>query len=77
MPRGQAVSESIQWIVVRLSATMSTDEIPGYTDLSDRKVRDILAHFKKTGDVSVLKCKRPTLHKSIRDEDIQVWFTPC
>jgi hypothetical protein len=72
MPRGQAVSESIQWIVVRLSAAMSIDEISGYTDLSDRKVRDILAHFNKSGDINVPKRERPTLHKSLQDEDIQV-----
>jgi hypothetical protein len=72
MPQGQAVSESVQWIVVRLGATMSVDEISGYVDLGDRKVRDILAHFKKTGGVNVPKRERPTLHKSLQDEDIQV-----
>ena len=56
---------------------MSTDEISGYTDLSDRKVWDILAHFKETGDVNVPKREWPTLHKSLQDEDIQVWFTLC
>ena len=72
MPQGQAVPESIQWIVVRLSATTPVDEISGYVDLSNRKVRGILAHFKKTGDVNVPKRERPTLHKSLQDEDIQV-----
>jgi hypothetical protein len=51
---------------------MSDDEISGYVDLSNQKVQDILAHFKKTGDINVPKCEQPTLHKSLQDEDIQV-----
>ena len=72
MPRGQAVSYAVQWIIVRLSAIMSVDEISGFVDLSSRKVRGILGHFKRTGDVNVPKHEQPTLHKSLQDEDIQV-----
>ena len=75
MPQGQAIPESIQWIIIRLSTAMSIDEICGYTDISNRKVRDILAHFKKTGDVNIPKHQRPTIHISLQDEDIQVSFT--
>ena len=74
MTQGQAVPESIQWIIIRLSATMPAHEISGYTDISDRKVRDILAHFKNTGSIIVSKCEKATLHKSLQDEDIQVFF---
>ena len=74
MPQGQAVSESIQWTIIRLSAMMPSHEISGYTDTSDRKIHDILAHFKKTGDVKVSKREKATLHKSLQDEDIQVLF---
>jgi hypothetical protein len=74
MTRGKAVSESIQWTIIRLSATMPPHEISGYTDTSDRKIRDILAHFKKTGGVKVSKREKATLHKSLQDEDIQVLF---
>ena len=38
------------------------------------KIRDTLAHFKANGDVNVLKRQRPTLHRSLQDESIQVWF---
>ena len=72
MTRGQPVSEPIQWTIIRLSATMTSDEISGYTDISDRKVRDILAHFKKTGGIKSSKRETPTLLKSLQDEDIQV-----
>jgi hypothetical protein len=74
MPRGQAVSEAIQWTVIRLSATMPSHEISGYTDISDRKIRDIIAYFKTTGGVKGSKREQPTLHKSLQDEDIQVYF---
>lgn len=72
MPQGQAVSEAIQWIIVRLSTAMPPDEIAEFTDLSDRKVRDILDRFVKTGAVKVQKRERPSLHRSLQDEDIQV-----
>ena len=49
MTRGQPVSEAIQWTIIRLSAVMPSHEISGYTDTSDRKIRDILSYFKKTG----------------------------
>lgn len=70
--RGQPVSEDIQWTIIRLSATMPSHEISGYTDISDRKIRDILSHFKKTGDIKSSKRGTPTLHKSLQEEDIQV-----
>jgi hypothetical protein len=74
MAQGQAVSESIQWTIIRLSAMMPSHEISGYTDISDRKIRGILAHFKKTGDINVSKRERATLHGSLQDDDIQVLF---
>ena len=70
--RGQPISEDIQWTIIRLSATMPSHEISGYTDISDRKIRDILSHFKKTGDIKSSKRGTPTLHKSLQEEDIQV-----
>ena len=75
MPRGQPVSEAIQWTIIRLSAVMPSHEISGFTDISDRKVRDILSHFKKTGDIKSSKRGAPTIHRSFQEEDVQVWFT--
>ena len=74
MTQGQAVSESIQWIIIRLSAVMPSHEISGFTNISDRKIHDILAHFKKTGGTKDSKREKPTLHSSLQDEDIQVLF---
>ena len=71
MTRGRPVSEAIQWTIIRLSATMPLHEISGYTDTSDRKIRDILSHFKKTGAVKSSKRETLTIHKSLQDEDIQ------
>jgi hypothetical protein len=75
MPRGQPVSEAIQWTIIRLSAVMPSYEISGYTDTSDRKVRDIISHFKKTGDIKSSKRGTPTIHKSLQEEGVQVWLT--
>ena len=72
MPQGKAVIEDVQWIVIRLSATMSPEDIAAYTNLSERKVRGIISHFNWTGDVKVPTCERPRLQRSLRDEDIKV-----
>jgi hypothetical protein len=72
MTRGQPVSDAIQWTIIRLSATMPSHEISGYTDTSDRKIRDILTHFKKTGGIKPSKRETPTIHRSLQEEDIQV-----
>lgn len=72
MARGHPVSDSIQWTIICLSVTMPSHEISGYTDTSDRKIRDILAHFKKTGGIKSSKREMPTIHKSLQDEDIKV-----
>ena len=74
MTRGQAVSESIQWTIIRLSAVMPSDDISGFTDISVRKIHDILTHFKETGDVKNSKREKATLHHALQDEDIQVLF---
>ena len=73
MPQGKSVSKEIQWIIVCLDTTMSTDDIAMYTDLSERKVRDILAHFKQTGEVKSSNRSRPKLHRTLCDYDIEVF----
>ena len=72
MPHGKPVSEEVQWIIVQLGTVMSPQDIAMYTDLSKRKVRDTLTHFKTNGDVNIPKRQRPTLHRSLQDESIQV-----
>lgn len=72
MPQGKAVTEAIQWIVIRLSAILSPVDIAAYTDISERKVRDILNYFDRNGDVKVPTRERARLQRSLRDEDIQV-----
>jgi hypothetical protein len=72
MTRGQPVSEAMQWTIIRLSAIMPSHEISGYTDTSERKVRDILAHFNKTESVKSSKRETPTIHKSLQEEDVLV-----
>jgi len=81
MPQGKPVSEDVQWIVVRLGTAMSADDIAMYADLSERKVKDILAHFKQTGEVKLegSKRSRPKLHRTLCDYEIEVcsWLSIC
>jgi hypothetical protein len=72
MVQGQFVPEAVQWIVVRMGATMTRQDIAMYTDISVRKVSDILSHFNKTGEVKGSKGLKPQLHRSLCDYDIQV-----
>ena len=38
---------------------MSTKEVFMYTNLSEYKVKEIIAHFKRTGTIDVPKCDIP------------------
>jgi transposase len=73
MVQGKAVPEDVQRIVVRLSGTMSTEDISMYTAVGERTVKKILAHFRETGGVISRKStKGPSLHRSLTDHDINV-----
>ena len=72
MPQGKPISEDIQWIVVCLGAAFSSDDVAMYTNISERKVRAILAHHKRTGSVDAPKCGRPNLYRKLSEEDIKV-----
>ena len=73
MPQGKPVSEEVQWIVVCLGTAMSTNDIAMYVDLSECKVKDVLAYFKWTGEVKGSNHTRPKLHRTLCDYDIQVF----
>lgn len=51
MDQGEFISESVQWIVIRLASLMSVEETAMYANISTTSVRQIVAHFKETGDV--------------------------
>jgi transposase len=72
MGSGKRVPEAIRWIIIRLGATMTEEEVSMYTDIGVRTVRKILAHFKRTGAVEEPKQKIPQLHRGLCDYDIQV-----
>lgn len=73
MPQGKAVSAEVQWIVLRLCATMKDEEVSMYSNLCTRKVRQIRRNFEETGDVDVPARLRPKLHRSLSDTDIEVF----
>jgi transposase len=72
MTQGKAIPKVVHWIIIRLSTTVSTEDIAMYTDVSLRSVKKILSHFKQTGDVNVPKRLKPQLHRALCDYDIQV-----
>ena len=72
MPQGKAISEAVQWIVIRLSIKMPAYKIAMYTDIGEKRVQEILTHFRKTGSVNVPKHEKVARSRSLCDEEIQV-----
>lgn len=78
MPLGKPVSEDIQWII-HLGANHFPKDVSMYTNVSKHKVQAIFAHHKKTGEVVIPKCKKPSLYRKLQ-EDLQAfyfYFTAC
>jgi hypothetical protein len=55
MARGKQIPEDMRWVVIRLSAVMTVNDVAMYTDLSTRSIARILDDFKKTGAVKSAK----------------------
>lgn len=73
MVQGKAIPELVQWIVVRLSTSMSMDDVCMYTDVSKRSVERIMAHFGQTGAVMVPASKvKHQLQRALCDYDVEV-----
>ena len=51
---------------------MTALEISTHTNISERRVCEILAHFQKTGGVDVPKREKATCSRALRDEEIEV-----
>jgi hypothetical protein len=60
------ISEDIQWIIIRLSTAMSPEDVAMYTDVSQRKVNDVISFFNKYDTVP------HTYSWSLWDDDDQV-----
>ena len=74
MAKGKAIAEAVRWIIIRLSTTMTEEEISMYTDIGVRSIQRILAHFRQNGGIDTPKLRGPRLHKSITDYDIEVQY---
>ena len=72
MPQGKPICEDVQWIIIHLSAELSSEDISMYTNISEHKVKAILAHHKRTGGVDIPKRLRPSLYRKLQDKDIRV-----
>jgi len=69
---GKPIPEQIQWIIIRLSAVMSREDIAMYTGVSERKVNDVMSTFNRDGTVKVYTRQRPHTYSSLCDDDVQV-----
>jgi transposase len=72
MVSGKPISEEVQWIIIRLSAILSREDIATYTNVSLRKVNDVLSTFNKEGTVKVYTRQKPDTYSSLSEEDIRV-----
>jgi hypothetical protein len=69
---GKPISEDMQWTIIRLSTAMSREDIAMYTDVSLRKVNDVLSTFNKEGTVKVYTRQKLDTYSSLSEEDVQV-----
>ena len=74
MPQGKAISEEIQWIVIRMAAMMSEKDISMYTQISTRKVRQIVSYFKSHGDACTPARARTIVLRTLSNDHINVLF---
>jgi hypothetical protein len=74
MARGKPIPEAMRWVVIRLSTTMTVEEIATYTDLGQRSIARILDNFKKTGEVKAAEQvnARAPPRANLCEYDIQV-----
>ena len=72
MVQGMPIPETVQWIVICMSATMSHQDIAMYTDISKCMVRHILSHFKNMGKVKASQYLKPQLHHLLCDYEVEV-----
>ena len=72
MPQGKAVSPDIQWIIVRLAVDMVPGDISMYTGIGVGTIRKIIRFFEDFGNINVPQRLRPTLYKTLCDDDVAV-----
>ena len=61
MPQGKPICEDVQWIVICLGVGLSSEDVAMYTNISEHKVKAILACHKRTGGVDIPKRLRVNL----------------
>ena len=71
-PQGKPISEDVQWIVIHLSANLSTKDVAMYTNISRCKVKAIQAYHNQTSGFDIPKCEKSNLYCKLQEEDIRV-----
>ncbi|KAK2459804.1 hypothetical protein APHAL10511_008236 [Amanita phalloides] len=70
----KAISEEVQWIVVRLSTKMNTEDISMYTGLSIRSVECILACFQRSEDILIPKQLMKERKRKLGEMELEYMF---
>ena len=72
MPQGKLIFEHVQWVVICLSAGLSTEDVAMYTNISEHKVKAIKAYHDQTSGVDIPECEKLNLYCKLQEEDIRV-----
>ena len=72
MRKGKAISEDVQWIIIRLSTEMRPEDIAMYMSVSVRSIEQILAHFRRMHSVLVPKQSRGHAPKKLGETELKV-----
>ena len=62
MPQGKPISKEVQWIVIRLGTVLSPEYVAMYLNISKQKIRAILTHHKRTGEVDTPRQEWPNIY---------------
>ena len=66
MPQGKSICEDVQWIIICLSAELSSEDIFMYTNISECKDKAILACQRGLGELVSLNAWDPTCIESFK-----------
>ena len=74
MPRGEKISPELQWVILRLSKLLMTEQIAMCVGVSERSIRRIISHFREHGTIEAAQSVQEE-HKfngHLRDIDVEV-----
>jgi hypothetical protein len=75
MPRGRLVVEDLRWTIVRMAPFVKMEHISAWTGVSRSKILEILALFRRTGQVmTATDHHHRGRHRHLTSDDVAVSF---